>query len=336
MISENTAKSLRMYGARTRTYRDRPSTSFGLGRTTIIDYPGLTADIDQLEDEDDAAESSETYHLGSIPALNDAYRRESLFYAETEPLLSPPAEEDNVIERVTSPLPLPSAPPRTWAPSTLLNRQSSIRRAAGRSRTLDFNEFTTRRRTAARANTLTAAGDALRPEEPNDGTWRFQGRFPASNSSAGPSNRAQFLPMAALVDPQYRPQLESEDTSGTGEQRSLFSHSSYPHHYPSPPPLPSTSSSQSSASSVPPRLRRGGVRAPEALLQHSTQTQSTASGAEASASGNTETDRRSLAASSSSLHTAIEILGALRAEENATQLLTPRSISPAEDNTVRN
>ncbi|KAI0092698.1 hypothetical protein BDY19DRAFT_925657 [Irpex rosettiformis] len=335
MISENTAKSLRMYGERTRIYRERPSSSFGLSlRPPTTVYPFPPPDIDQLEEEEDAGDSNETYNIGGVPAVNDAFRREPWSYTETEPLLSPPSSEGHALERVTSPLPV-SPPSRPWVPSALLHRQNSIRRPS-RSRTLDFSEFSTRRRGQHRANTqAAAAGDALRSEESTDGTWRFHSRLSAGPStSTGSSNRLHFLPMAALVAPQY--QADADSSNSSSEQRTPFPHNHFSHHYPSPPPLPSASSSQSSISSVPPRLRRGGLRAPESLLQQQGRPESiTPSSAEITTlAGNPPRERTSLEPPSVALRNAIERFEASGAEEGATQLLTPRSVSPAEDSSV--
>ena len=170
--------------------------------------------------------------------------------------------------------------------------------------------------------------------ESADGTWRFHSRLSSGSlTSSGSSNRLQFLPMAALVDPQYQ---AGEGSSSSGEQRPPFPHHSYPHPHTSGLSTSSPQGNPYNTISVPPRLRRGGLRAPESLLQHQPRSESTTSSlVEANASAATlPLQSASTRLPSSSLGEAIERLQASSAEEGPSQLLTPISISPADDNNV--
>lgn len=179
-----------------------------------------------------------------------------------------------------------------------LTRQHSVRRPA-RSRTIDFNEFTDRRRSSLRQNQHD--GDYIRSEESADGTWRFRPSFPYPtdepssstsvtdhmplpppprrvSSSSGPRRRYEVggaFPWSP--EPSQSPSLDNGDqdeqaASASGSQSS--SQLWYSLTYPTPAPPAHPTNRRASIADVnearrqviAPRLRRGGLRAPESLL----------------------------------------------------------------------
>lgn len=271
-ISERTAKALRMQATRLHVFRERPA-----GIRTLQPHEWAGFDVERSEDEDgDDSESTQVYELGGVP---EGVRLGHNLYEAYEPMLgavpdimsasSSFANGPLPTERVTSPRP-PSPPPRALRGSgASLTRQSSIRRPP-RTRTLDFNDFTTRRRHVHRSNSEQAAsGEMLRSEDSTDGTWRFSSaerlRLAGSPVYLGPR---RFFPLAAWADPYARG--DSVTGAEVGESRDTvlenqsYSESPYPHHPYSP--RADLASAAPGRSIVPPRLRRGGLRAPESLL----------------------------------------------------------------------
>ena len=193
---------------------------------------------------------------------------------------------------------VPSAPP--------LTRQPSIRRVPARSRTVDFTDFTSRRRSSGREgnNNSATAGDA----EADDSAAQTTSPFPPLNAMGMPPRR--FFPSRRPELP-WSPLPESTSSSpstgtGTGTATgagAMPSTRSSPAPVPVPAPAPAAATAtaghpqqqtdpprdqrtflswlpSSALLSLPPppptdprsspratpRLRRGGVRPPESLL----------------------------------------------------------------------
>ncbi|KAH9959188.1 hypothetical protein BC827DRAFT_518823 [Russula dissimulans] len=177
-----------------------------------------------------------------------------------------------------SPTAVPSAPP--------LTRQPSIRRPPGRSRTVDFTDFTSRRRSSGREGNHTTPGaepdadDSAAPatsSRPSTNTTTVPPRrfFPSrrpelpwsplpesgsastatgsgigTGSTATPSTRSSPTPATATTQVDGRPQRTFLSWLPSNALLSL----------PPPPPVDLRSPRTT------PRLRRGGVRPPESLL----------------------------------------------------------------------
>jgi hypothetical protein len=187
-----------------------------------------------------------------------------------------------------SPTAAPSAPP--------LTRQPSIRRLPARSRTVDFTDFTSRRRSSVRegynlvpgpepeaddsaASTTTTATLSSRLS-PNT-TWVPPRRFfptrrpelPWSPESTGMSNgtgSGMGTGTGAAATPSSRSSPAPSTATTTTTQAEGRSPRTFLSWLPSsallslPPPPPA----DSRGSRTIPRLRRGGVRPPESLLGH--------------------------------------------------------------------
>jgi len=177
-----------------------------------------------------------------------------------------------------SPTAVPSAPP--------LTRQPSIRRPPGRSRTVDFTDFTSRRRSSGREGNNTIQGPELdaddsaapatsprsstntttvpprrffpsrRPELPwsplpeSGSASTTTGSGIGTGTTASPSTRSSPTPPTATTQVEARPQRTFLSWLPSSALLSL----------PPPPPVDLRSPRPT------PRLRRGGVRPPESLL----------------------------------------------------------------------
>ena len=412
LISERTAKSLRLQAAPPHIYRGRANR---MGRRRFFHPEYLASNPDEMdftEEEDElgmfppsgaefeGARINSNLYQAYAPTLHfpEGTTRTA---AEPSPLSSSSTEGPEFTgELVTSPRPQsPSIPVglRTnfWGsvPSgATLTRQNSIRRPV-RSRTNDFNDFTFRRRSTTRQNS-TQGTEPPRSDDPGDGTWQFpvldrlarqiDGHPPSSSAASAPSPR-RFFPLPAFPHPPRR-RIET----------SLSDHWLPEPREPSPPtandvqdPLPVPHTSQSSsqlwyslrsnggpsigASSTPgitsastilhrrvssptlsgerrqvvaPRLRRGGVRAPESLLSRyaspsMTEPATIANSLPAtvetatvtSSTNGTEVERNEQEQQNSPINDVTSINPPSpvweRREEEMRQLLTPRSVSPA-------
>lgn len=260
-------------------YRGRFSGHTYPGRFASEDQVGPIIDIDRSDDDDDDDDdtiSPPSYYSFTAPHL---------------PLPQPPLPPSELppLQRVTSPRPARSSlTVRNLLESggSSLTRQNTIRRPI-RSRDTGFADFTTRRRQAHRSVDEAAAGETLRSEESEDGTWQFSTleriRSASGSASPGPSQPPRrFFPLAALTDSQTRddvdaPGLSSEQpppttaTSAGSPSSSQLWYQLY--QYPFAYPDPSITSyrtefvdPQSVRPIIPPRLRRGGLRAPESML----------------------------------------------------------------------
>lgn len=310
-ISEKTAKSLRLQAARPRIHRECIPAPSGLNRSSSSGR--ITPLVDVQHSEEDEGSEFEGFEMG-VSALYDAYRRaaEPVVHGEGEPSNSSPGP----IERVTSPRPPPWA--SSAGPSNA--RRTAIRQLA-RQRTLDFSDFTTRRRHAQRSNSDSASGDP-RYEVAADGSVRF------SDPSIPPTARVRYRPISStMADSGFR--VEGDGAGPSGEQRASAA-PFYPYSLYAPPSAP-----HSGVSPLPPRLRRGGLRAPELQYpyMHSladVPTEEGASPGSVAGDGNAPapsgTAEPSLPRSSRIRQRTADV------EDGTHQLLTPRSISPSEEN----
>ena len=283
---------------------------------------------------------------GSAAALYDAYL--PFRPPPTRPSVADPVTFTR--QTVTSPRPISPPPPivqrsSAWAPlsssagsSTTLSRQRSIHRPS-RSRTTDFTDFATRRRSIVRANAETS--EAVRAEESADGTWRFA--HPERPGSADPdpsssNNRLgrRLSPLTAWSDPHLRIDVGAEtpwSLSPTPDNRAdsaeSTTHQSSSQLWYSLLGRRSPSTTERSAAPIP-RLRRGGVHAPETFPRYeqsptdaaTSQTEGRSGAAEDSSSS-----QLSAPGAGPSGRTQSSEMDAL--DEASRQLLTPRSISPA-------
>ncbi|KAL4081421.1 hypothetical protein V8B97DRAFT_2001604 [Scleroderma yunnanense] len=275
LIADRTARSLRRLSSSQIFYRERlPRRGTG-GRQPLDHSDYLAQQPDELEMDE---EEDEFGPYGAfVPILNSDFYDYRSHYT----MSSDQSSSDRVLP------PLIDAPPpqRTnmWLPppsgllQTTLTRQNSIRRP-GRSRTADFNEFTSHRRNWARQ--LTADEETILRSDNSTATASAQSadgmpsglRSDDAPSSLSPhttyrppsSQPRRFFPFSRSrrfeVIPAPRP------TTSTSEDW-LFP--PQPMWTGSSPRIESTRGDEDSSideRSQAPRLRRGGLRAPEAML----------------------------------------------------------------------
>ncbi|OAX43347.1 hypothetical protein K503DRAFT_862319 [Rhizopogon vinicolor AM-OR11-026] len=291
LIGERTARALRRLSNPTTTYRERYTWRGTGGRRTmdLTDYLSRPPDELDMEEEADELESLEQYGLVPLegtrmnPELYDAYRSHvsrsnpstayhafsPAFY--TVPAPPPAPTPDSPSDRVLPPL-LDSPPAPRLGGLTLpsasgllhpsLTRQPSIRRPA-RSRTADFSDFSARRRNSSRQLADEDGPSRLESSSSFPGPHLSPPRDDPDPPSSGPPGQARrFFPFRSRrfeVIPTPRP------PPTTGEDW-LF------------PPVPWLSAPSDRTGPSPPetqggdersqapRLRRGGLRAPESIL----------------------------------------------------------------------
>ncbi|KAI0797006.1 hypothetical protein C8Q75DRAFT_742994 [Abortiporus biennis] len=383
LISERTAKSLRMQAASLHIYRGRPSRQ---RRRFTSEYSTAPDEIMTLTDEEEELEALANNGIEGINAgrnLYEAYLPSYHFLegssrtSEPSPLSAePPTAATPDVDRETVTSPRPVSPPLPighfrnsfWGTggtgSTSLARQTTIRRPI-RSRTIDFNDFTSRRRSVIR-QTNPHGTESPRPEEslPSARTpiLPFHSSFPARRFFQAPWS-------------QIRRHSDNEETPASAETRAVSPQTDSPDPSNSLPGGQSSSQlwysltgsgptadwvewqgasrRQSSERRLPtaPRLRRGGVRAPESIMvrthHHVTEDPSSTSHPHlplrypspiSSSSRNTFNGEDgtitgmddvvdSTAVWRSGLEGSVSQIPVLQQEE-ARQLLTPRSISP--------
>lgn len=263
-------------------------------------------------------------------------------------------------ESVTSPRPLSpptpvlggeSLPPSLPLPSvylaptgpTALSRQRSVRRPA-RSRTMDFNDFTTRRRSIVRHTAETS--EPVRAEDSTDGTWRFSSLLdrptPSDSSASSSTHRLgrRFYPLTSWSDPHLRIDPESDtlrypealtalEGSGSGES-SGSNHQSSGRLWYAFTRHPSASTSDGTTL---PRLRRGGLQAPESLYSRygSPTTDSIAPLPDGPSGGSQDHPLSRSPATGSGTVPRVQNSEMDALDEVSRQLLTPRSISPPDE-----
>ena len=267
LIGDRTARSLRKLSSPSSVYRERvPGRGLGARRgVDLTDYLSQPPDELDMDDDDDELGPYGTF----MPVMEgsrlntdlyDAYRSQHSWsnpmpyfvgppHASPPPLSSAPPP-DAATDRVLPPLVDGSPPQRTsvWPPGGILHsRQPSIRRP-GRNRISDFSEFTAARRNSTRQ--LAQDDDHSRSDPPAaSSTEGATSALPRSASQArrffpfGRTRRFEIIPTprpATNLDDWYFPPpsgwQNSERSEESGEER------------------------------LQPRLRRGGLRAPESLL----------------------------------------------------------------------
>ncbi|KAH7887348.1 hypothetical protein F5I97DRAFT_1859688 [Phlebopus sp. FC_14] len=257
LIADRTARSLRRLSSPASVYRER-----GPGRGTggrrgvdLAEYLSQPPDeLDMDEDEDELGPYS-----AFVPFVEGARLNTDLYEAYRSHL---PTESTN--DRVLPPL-VDASPPSAWPlPSATgvahssLTRQASIRRA-GRSRASDFSDFTAQRRNSARqlaqdreptAGTDLIATDEHYPRDTDDVTHP-----PPVHRS---SQVRRFFPFGRArrfeVIPTPRPATSTSDD--------WF----FPPHSGWSAVSERAGGEDDEDRSQAPRLRRGGVRAPESIL----------------------------------------------------------------------
>ncbi|KAI6024520.1 hypothetical protein EDC04DRAFT_2869433 [Pisolithus marmoratus] len=252
-------------------YRER-----GLGRGPAgwrppepVDYLSQPPEELDVDDEDDELGSYNAY----VPVVEgarlntDFWSNSSIPYVFSVPHASPPlpvpSTEPPSSDRVLPPLIEASPPSRAnvWLPPasgllhSSLSRQNSIRRPA-RSRATDFNEFTTQRRSLSRQ--LAVDDDpTTRPEDSSTSSLRSDAVPWTSRTS---SQARRFFPFGRGRRFEVIP---ARPTTNITEDWAL------PHGWTATSERVEstrTDEDRSDERSQAPRLRRGGLRAPEAML----------------------------------------------------------------------
>ncbi|KAI0776196.1 hypothetical protein BD413DRAFT_470222 [Trametes elegans] len=329
LISERTAKSLRMQAAPLHIYRsgqsnlrNRPSRrSIPVlpPRSSYSAFHDILSESDGDEEYGNLINPSGTVEGARLNTdLYDAYfpstydlpgslsrQTESGAVSPPSPLPTGPAEPGYA--NWTSINPRPQSPPSTRStlifgsssgPSSSLTRQSSIRRAH-RSRTMDFNDFTSRRRSAMRSSTAQEdgpRGDSLSGD--NSGRPSLFGtRRPSESSFTADSIHPYgLLPWSTIrrrsvpstsgsvagnagstSDTMAEPSGAASSNGGLSSSHLWYTLTSTTTSTSEPAMagtagLPSGSASGENDEDRPqvvaPRLRRGGLRPPEALQPH--------------------------------------------------------------------
>ena len=272
LIADRTAKSLRHLATPPRIYRERSGRALAGRTVNLSDYLSAPPNEMDVEDDDEDLETAlDSYADGARlnPDLFDAYgfwptRR---VYTNSP---SPPAEESAATIRA------PSAAGRhsSWslsnpASSSNLRRQPSIR-LSSRSRTVDFNDFTSRRRTSIR-DSLSAGPEGN--EGSSESREREIGRGPRPSTRRffpfGRTRQQEPAGSAGLQDG------EAQNGDGADEGFTYIfepsvsgaawvpltsaARSSSPDHH-------ETTRHNREASERVRRLRRGSIRAPESMF----------------------------------------------------------------------
>lgn len=345
MISDRTARTLRTQASALHTYRDR---RFAARRYTadFILHPDNERSEDDEDEAADILEASESSR--GAPALYDAYAA----FRPSSTRFLPVDSADRLRTTVTSPrpptpptpliggdatsLPPPHPPSSTplylapSGPSSALTRQRTLRRLA-RSRGADFNDFTSRRRSIVRQHT--EASDPIRAEDSADGTWRFSSLLERPSPSDTPSSSThrlgrRFFPLASWSDPHLRIEPDTDNwTPDTGEPSNPGQQSSSQlwHQFTGRP-------FTGDRSPVPiPQPRRGAQTGTESTFaRYSYPPIGSSTPLPDDALGSTE-DRTSSRASSAAAPNRLHNLEMEALDEASRQLLTPRSISPAQE-----
>ena len=291
LIADRSAKSLRLLAAPLRIYHV-PSGGHGaqtrrsVNLTRYLTAPPDEMDVEEDDDEFDsmlgsaasAAEgariNADVYDFGSHAQRWPLPSSRRLQTAPSTVVTSAGSEETR--DPPTPPLHSPPIPSRSgpW-PSSSLFRQPSIRRPV-RSRMVDFNEFTSRRRSTIRqlSRSESSSDDPRRPISP----WDPPPQDEPSASIPAPQMARRFFGLS---------RNRRHESNGSALWSESFVENPDSPDEPSPYfppdvsisrawfPMPTPSSSSSSQSEVEgveereqraPRLRRGGLRAPEAML----------------------------------------------------------------------
>ena len=292
LIADRSAKSLRLLATPLRVYRDRSGGHGTLAGRTVNLTEYLTAPPDEMEMEEDDDEFENV--LGSAASavegarvnweMHDAFGGSSHRWSshpglamlrrthpgQTRAVASSSSDETQVAPETHSPpLPNRSAP---WSIPTNsgLFRHSTMRRPV-RSRTVDFNDFTSRRRSSIRHSSIQEtpflrAGSATGEPGTSVLPWEPQSVQEPSSSSRGPQTARRFFGLMPSGGPENPSGESADDVSYLAIDPNVNPRLSNP-----PPPSSSLSqfepeNGEDPAQETVPRLRRGGVRAPESIL----------------------------------------------------------------------
>ncbi|KDR84037.1 hypothetical protein GALMADRAFT_236632 [Galerina marginata CBS 339.88] len=277
LISERTIKNLRLLASNTRSYPNRTSgRSHARRAVNLTEYFTSSPNELDMDDDDDefgdpVSENPTTIEGARVNSdLYDAFATSPWPPASTRRIANSPSP---VSDEWPLPPPLPRSPPsssRPWSSTTTttastavpsnLSRQASIRRAAARSRMVDFHDFTHRRRSTTRDT------GASRTEAPAE-TVTEPREVPPSQTVR------RFFPF-----PRTRRHQTSTNPTWSEFSDTLSPDSDEPVHYFSIEPTAAmwydhAGDSRASPDAEEtdnllraPRLRRGGVRAPESML----------------------------------------------------------------------
>lgn len=303
LIAERTAKSLRVLATLPSVYRQRSLARAHAGRrVNLTDYLTSPPEEMGMEDDDDDDGLDAMGDPEPIPSylegarvnsdLYDAYAsqgwtshpmgsslaRRSQSYSSVP--IDPP-ESSTVADSALPPLGsrsrssgwgLPSAT-TFMSSSGSVSRQPTVRRPI-RSRTVDFNDYSTRRRSTFRNSTAASEDSRTSEEIPNSlSTW-VSGPTSDGPQDTGATGARRFFPFSRRrPDAPVMPWPDNAVVT-TGPASSPEPISFRPWRSGSgPPPLIPASSLESeswphaeSERSPFPRLRRGGVRPPESML----------------------------------------------------------------------
>ncbi|EPQ59184.1 hypothetical protein GLOTRDRAFT_109571 [Gloeophyllum trabeum ATCC 11539] len=304
MICDSTSKALRTLASTTPIHRSRTIPRYSSRRSiNLTEYLALPPDHMTMDDEDQNDDFAPMQNRPSPPGglreLYDAYwdwgaRRLSRSQTGSasgeqqtgEPVENNAADEHSPGEESFSTW-LPPPPEMLRSPPPFLSRQGPIRRPT-HSRRLDFNDFTSRRRLelrrAAAGSSTSAADDAPGAHVPTP-VIPSQG-LPLPRSDSTPTRRLEVhLPSwrhVAADEPAPSSTLTEEpatisDNTHTSDRflspvSSLIAASHTLDRRPQSPPTEASSRNAEHrhrweiSRAVAPRLRRGGVRAPESLL----------------------------------------------------------------------
>ncbi|KAN0097057.1 hypothetical protein V8E55_001503 [Tylopilus felleus] len=279
LIGDRTARSLRKLSSPASIYRERtigrgPGVRRGVDLTEYLSQPPDELDMDEDDDELGPYGSFVPVMEGSRlnPELYDAYRSQHSWSNSSTPYflsfphasISSAPPPDPASDRVLPPLvdASPPARPSAWSSTgflhSTLSRQPSIRRPV-RNRMTDFSEFTATRRNSTRQ--LPHDEDQNARSEPT----AANATDPPATSTLGPrSSSAQvrrFFPFGRQrrfeIIPTPRP------ATSVSDDWYFPPHSGWTAN---PSERLAGGEESSDDRSQAPRLRRGGLRAPESLL----------------------------------------------------------------------
>ncbi|KAF9006657.1 hypothetical protein BDQ17DRAFT_300281 [Cyathus striatus] len=257
LIADRTAKSLRLLATPLRIYREPPSTRNISSRRSSnfsSDYLNIPPNEMELEEDNDEFGTSAVY---DAPGASWAVAPRILSSSPSPPLPEPPGSATRIPASSSRSGPWSMDPSEAGAAMNTSVRHPGIRRPV-RTRNVDFNEFTHRRRSAIR-DTHNAAESVTEPRENNwvrtaQPTRRF---FPFTRTRRHESiNNTgwDYVEAQSLNTTESTPLLPSDGESSDVVRAHALS-------------LPSTSTaSQTNEDRSGPRLRRGGLRAPESML----------------------------------------------------------------------
>ncbi|KAF8914256.1 hypothetical protein CPB84DRAFT_1840983 [Gymnopilus junonius] len=273
-LSERTIRSLRHLATHSRSYPSRvPGRSHGRRAQHLTDYFTAANDL-EMEDDDDfgdpVAENATTLEGARVNSdLYDAFTNTTWPNTRRITASPSPISDDWPVQlpvrsppSSSRPWPTPASSNPTVAPANL-SRQASIRRAA-RSRVVDFNDFTQRRRPATRdvgASRSEGAGaeTVTEPRDPPSSSQTVRRFFPFPRPGRRPPPTAVTAGWAADY---------VEDSPDSPDEAVQF-FAVEPEHawYDNIVDVRASPNEEDTENLLrAPRLRRGGVRAPESIL----------------------------------------------------------------------